>query len=65
MERFLTPKITDRPMLFEVFTDSADESKALEIMNHLETSPEGAAKDMARKILGPSGVQTLKKILKK
>lgn len=65
MERFITPQITDRPMLFEVFTDSADESKALEIMNHLETSPEGAAKDMARKILGPSGVQTLKKILKK
>lgn len=65
MERFITPQITDRPMLFEIFTDSADESKALEIMNHLETSPEGAAKDMARKILGPSGVQTLKKILKK
>ena len=65
IDRFLTPGITNKPMLFEVFTDSADESKALEIMNHLETSTEGAAKDMARKILGPSGVQTLKKILKK
>ena len=65
VDRFLTPQITDKPMLFEVFTDSAEESKALEIINHLETSTEGAAKDMARKILGPSGVQTLKKILKK
>ena len=65
MECFLSPQITGKPMLFEVFTDSADESKALEIMNHLEMSTEGAAKDMARKILGPSGVQTLKKILKK
>lgn len=65
VDRFLTPEITDKPMLFEVFTDSADESKALEIMNHLEMSTEGAAKDMARKILGPSGVQTLKKILRK
>lgn len=65
VERFLTPELTDKPMLFEIFTESADESKALEIMNHLETSTEGAAKDMARKILGPSGVQTLKKILKK
>lgn len=63
--RFLTPELTDKPMLFEIFTDSADESKALELMNHLEMSPEGAAKDMAKKILGPSGVQTLKKILKK
>lgn len=64
-ERFLTPELTDRPMLFEVFTDSEDESKALEIVNHLETSPEGMAKDAARKILGQSGVQALKKILKK
>lgn len=63
--RFLTPALTDKPMLFEIFTDSSDESKALEVMNHLEMSHEGAAKDMAKKILGPSGVQTLKKILKK
>lgn len=63
--RFVTPELTDRPMIFEVFTDSEDESKALEIVNHLETSPEGMAKDAARKILGPAGVQTLKKILKK
>lgn len=63
--RFVTPELTDRPMLFEVFTDSEDESKALEIVNHLETSPEGMAKEAARKILGPTGVQALKKILKK
>ena len=63
--RFVTPELTDRPIVFEVFTDSEDESKALEIVNHLETSPEGMAKDAARKILGQSGVQALKKILKK
>lgn len=63
--RFVTPELTDRPIVFEVFTDSEDESKALEIVNHLETSPEGMAKDAARKILGLAGVQTLKKILKK
>lgn len=65
VERFVTPELTDRPMLFEVFTDSEEESKALEIVNHLETSPEGMAKDAAIKILGPRGVQTLKKILRK
>lgn len=65
VERFVTPELTDRPMLFEVFTDSEYESKALEIVNHLETSPEGIVKDAVRKILGPSGVQTLKNILRK
>lgn len=65
LERFLTPQITGKPMLLEVFTDSADESQALEIIHHLETSPDGVVKDIARKILRPSGVQTLKKILKK
>lgn len=65
VERFVTSKLTGKPMLFEVFTDSEDESKALEIVNHLEISTEGMAKDLARKILGPSGVQTLKKMLSK
>ena len=65
IERFVTPRITDKPMLFEVFTDSVDESMALEEMNSLVTSPEGAAKDMMRNILGANGLQTLKKILKK
>lgn len=31
-ERFLTPALTDRPMIFEVFTDHDDESQALELM---------------------------------
>ena len=30
IDRFLTPEITDRPMLLEVFTQTEDESKALE-----------------------------------
>jgi 2-succinyl-5-enolpyruvyl-6-hydroxy-3-cyclohexene-1-carboxylate synthase len=35
-ERFIVPELTEKPMLFEVFTDSAKESKALEIMMNLE-----------------------------
>lgn len=35
---FVNPEIGDRPILFEVFTDSKDESDALEIMFHLVKS---------------------------
>lgn len=63
VKRFVTPHITEKSIIFEVFTDSNDESEAIKIMQHLELSPEGVVKDAARKILGPSGVQTLKKIL--
>lgn len=65
VERFLTPELTARPMIFEIFTYSEDESKALEIMNHLEISVNGVAREAAKKILGPTGIHTLKKILKK
>lgn len=38
VERFLTPKLTEKPMLFEVFTDSRCESDALKAMRNLETN---------------------------
>lgn len=63
--RFLTPELTDKPMVFEVFTDSQCESDALEIMNHLEVSPAASAKQIAKNMLGEKGVQTIKKILNK
>lgn len=65
LDRFLDPDITDRPMLFEVFTDSQDESDALKIIHNLEISAVGAAKYAARNILGEKGVSKIKKILKK
>lgn len=38
VDRFLTPEMTDRPMLLEVFTDTQDESDALEdILNFVES----------------------------
>lgn len=65
VERFLASQITARPMVFEVFTDSQCESDAIKIMNNLETSVTGSAKQFTKKILGEKGVQAVKKILKK
>lgn len=63
-ERFLTPTVTNRPMLFEVFTDSVEESNALELMLNLEDSLKGRAKQVAKQFLGAGGLKMLKKIVR-
>ncbi|MCD8118623.1 MAG: 2-succinyl-5-enolpyruvyl-6-hydroxy-3-cyclohexene-1-carboxylate synthase [Lachnospiraceae bacterium] len=63
--RFLTSEITDKPILFEVFTNPQDESDALHIMRNLETSATGVAKKVLKNVLGDEGAKTIKKFLKK
>ncbi|WP_417546729.1 thiamine pyrophosphate-binding protein [Marinobacter sp.] len=63
-QRFLDPVLTGRPMLFEVFTDSDEESRALQVMHQLEVSADGKARQLARKVLGRKRIATVKKILK-
>ena len=62
-ERFTAAEPADRPMLFEVFTDSKDESDALEIMYSLETNAAGMAKVAVKNFLGDKGIATVKKML--
>ena len=62
-ERFLTPEITEQSMVFEVFTDSDDESKALELIMTLEQSVKGRSKKIAKQILGKQNLKTFKKIV--
>lgn len=65
-ERFVHPEITDTPILFEVFTNSEDESKALELMMNIATDTNAKlrdnAKSAAKSILGDKGIQALRKI---
>ena len=63
-ERFFTQEPTAKPMLFEIFTDSQEESDALKVMNTLELSVAGTAKSAVKKLLGEQGIQTIKKVLK-
>ena len=63
---FLDPATTEKPILFECFTDFADESKALEIMESVDSSlsTRGIAVAAATKLL-PSGTFTaLKRALR-
>lgn len=69
IDRFLTPEITDRPMLLEVFTETKDESDALEMVCNVITDPKqqvkSAVKHAAKEILGESGIGIIKKIVGK
>ena len=65
IKRFLTPELTDKSMIFEVFTDCKNESDALEIMNHLEVSASSSAKQLVKNAIGEKGVKAIKKILNK
>lgn len=61
--RFMVPKMTEHPMLLEVFTDSANESDALQAMLTLESNVMGTAKELVHGVIGDRGVNTIKKIL--
>ena len=63
LDRFLAPGLTDRPMLFEVFTDSRDESDAIRIMNNLNVSTKGVLKEAMKSVVGEKGKETIKKVM--
>lgn len=63
--RFVTPEITERPMIFEVFTNVKDEDEALRCMWKIETDLKGDLKQGIRNVLGDTGVMKLRKMLNK
>lgn len=69
VERFLTPEMTDKPMLLEVFTETDDESNALKQILNIVVSPSLERKEklkaIAKKVLGEDGITAIKKIVNK
>ena len=63
LPRFLEKELTERPVLFEIFTDSQDESDALETVKNLEGAAAKTAKSVAKKLLGDKGTAAVKKLL--
>lgn len=59
-ERFLTPGMTEKPMLFEVFTDSQEESEALKICRNTVVSAKGLLISAVAKTIGNEKMQILK-----
>ena len=64
-ERFLTPELTDKPMLFELFTDYQNESDALKTVNNLNVSATDMLKNVVKSVAGEKGKEIAKKILGK
>lgn len=62
---YLNPEVREKSIIFEVFTDSNDESNALYAINHLLVDSKlYYAKKIVSDILGDSGIQTIKRIIR-
>lgn len=69
MKRFTTPVLTEHSMVFEVFTDSKDESDGIYVMNHIVSNLSGKTKDKAKELIksiaGEKGLSKIRGILGK
>ena len=65
IEKITSSEKFDRPVFFEVFTNNEDESNAQKYLNTLIEDAQSKAKEIARGILGDSGVKLAKKLLGK
>lgn len=61
---FLDESNTNSPILFEVFTNSQDESDALEISNNFLVDAKGVVKAAIKSTLPQSWVESIKKLVK-
>lgn len=62
--RFVTPELTDKPMIFEVFTKVEDENDALWQIYNIEISKKNKVKQAIKDTLGNEIIALGKKILK-
>lgn len=63
IDRFVTKNVQDRPMVFEIFTNSNDESCALEKMLSIDIDKKIVRKNKVKSVVGTSVISSVKKIL--
>ena len=71
LERFTSPEMRERPMFFEIFTKSDDETKSLDLVRGINPARivplpmrlKSAAKKAGKKILGPRGITAVKRFV--
>lgn len=64
-EKFIEPSLNGKPILLEVFTNSDEESTALDKIMSLEENVKEKAKELAKQFLGKKGLSSLKQVIKK
>lgn len=69
LDEFVNPEIGNHPIVFEVFTDSKDESDALDLMRHIQSDAKGLIrsklKDVIWNVAGEKGKNVIKGFLGK
>ena len=65
VKEFANPSISDKSIIFEIFTNHEDENAALGLMTTIVTDAKNNAKNAVKSILGEKGVSFVKKIVGK
>lgn len=69
VDKFISQNLTEKPMIFEVFTTTEDETSALKMMEELVVTTKEAFKEgmisVVRNTVGEKGIKTLKNIFHK
>ena len=63
LDTFVQPNLTEKPIIFEVFTEEDLENSAQRILDNLCTSVSGSTVNFAKKVIGSKNVQKIKKII--
>lgn len=59
-DEFINPEVGNQSIIFEVFTDSINESEALKIVSNFENDATSSMKNLAKSILGEKGIAFVK-----
>ena len=64
--KFTSPQQTNKPIIFEIFTDTQDESHSLEIITNLlqDCNVKKEMKHMIKNIIGENNIKNLKSLIK-
>ena len=67
IDKFTSNDRFDKPIIFEIFTSTIDESEALKIIDNLENnnSATESAKQFMKRVLGDKSISALKSVLKR
>lgn len=65
INKFITPTITEKPMILEVFTSPADESNALKLISTIVRNTKGSTKSILKAVVGQKGFNLIKKSIGK
>lgn len=65
VDYFTSNEMYEKPLIFEIFTNSYDESEALKTIRSLKSSLSGNLKNTAKNLLSPKTKSKIKKIIKR